>query len=371
MQAFRSRPLVASAILLACGAVVAQQDAATPAAGDPLALATEPMPLAERALVLDLARAGERVIAVGERGHVLVSSDGQAWAQSTGVPLRSTLTAISTIGDEAWAVGHDGVILHSADAGQTWQIQRRDPWKPAADGLEHDLRQGVPLLDVLFTDASNGIAIGAYSLLLQTNDGGRTWNGSRIAVSGEAATAPAAADDELEIEDSDDVTFSADELRIGQEEEPHLNAIARTGSGALVIVGERGAVFRSRDGGASWERSQLPYDGSMFGVIGYDGEHVLAFGLRGHVFESHDLGMTWTEVPTATELSLMGGSALADGGAVIVGANGTVLRRARSGDAFDRFTHTASGAIAGVLPVAADGELLVAGENGISRYQPK
>ncbi len=40
-----------------------------------------------------------------------------------------------------------------------------------------------------------------------------------------------------------------------------------TGDGALVIVGERGALLRSSDNGASWQRLRLPYEGSMFGVL--------------------------------------------------------------------------------------------------------
>jgi photosystem II stability/assembly factor-like uncharacterized protein len=352
------------------------QDSAAPAPlADPLDRPVEVMPLAQAALVLDIARAGDRYVAVGERGQILLSSNGSEWTQTANVPLRSTLTAITAIGNEVWAVGHDGVILHSADAGDNWQIQRRDPWTAAAEGAEHDLRQGVPLLDVLFTDASHGIAIGAYSLLLTTSDGGKSWNGSRIhtiddGAHADAAKAPAT-HDEIEVEGEESDTFSAAQLKIGEESDPHLNGIARTGSGALVIVGERGAVFLSRDGGASWKRSQLPYDGSMFGVIGGDNEHVLAFGLRGHVFESSDLGANWNEVQTGTELSLMAGTPLAGGGAVIVGANGIVLRRMRADEALATFTNTAAGVIAGVLPAGADGELLIAGENGISRYQPK
>ena len=253
MQAIRSRPrAIAMGVLLVAGAAWAEP---TPPAGgtDPMALPTEIMPLAEHALMLDLARVGEGMVAVGERGHILLSDDGETWKQSANVPLRSTLTAVSAIGNKVWAVGHDGVILHSADAGDSWQIQRRDPWQPADGNAEHELRQGVPLLDVLFSDADNGIAIGAYSLLLSTSDGGKTWNGSRIVVSGEAGTATIPNSDEIKIEGEDSDTFSADELKIGQESDPHLNAIARTGSGAFVIVGERGAVFRSRDGGATWE----------------------------------------------------------------------------------------------------------------------
>ena len=373
MQQIRLRVLAAVAASGVVAVVAIAADGSAPVVpADPMAIPSEIMPLASKSLVLDIARAGARAIAVGERGQILLSDDGNAWTQSVDVPLRSTLTAISTVGTHAWAVGHDGVILHSADAGDHWHIQRRDPWTRAVDGVEHDLRQGVPLLDVLFTDADNGIAIGAYSLLLTTRDGGKSWSGSRITVVGEAvASAAKAAAGDIEIEGEESDTFSAEELKIGQESDPHLNGIARTGSGGLIIVGERGAVFRSRDGGSNWERSQLPYDGSMFGVIGYDADHVIAFGLRGHVFESNDLGSSWREVATGTELSLMGGVALADGGVIIVGANGTVLRRIGQADALSKFTYNSAGVIAGVLPAAADGELLVAGENGISRYQPK
>jgi len=375
MQQLCPRSAAACVALAAVACIANAQETPVSSVADPLERPVEVMTMADRSLLLDIVRAGERYVAVGERGHVLVSADGAQWTQSANVPLRGTLTATTAVGTSVWAVGHDGVILHSADAGDTWSVQRRDPWRVTGDDEdEPDLRMGVPLLDVLFTDADNGIAIGAYSLYLTTADGGKTWTGSRIPVKGEDAASAASTaqgiEDDADLGNGSD-TFSAEELRIGQESDPHLNAIARTGSGALVIVGERGAVFHSRDGGASWERSQLPYDGSMFGVVGYEGEHVLAFGLRGNVYESTDLGTTWTEVATATELSLMGGVALADGGAVIVGANGTILHRARADAPLKRSTATEAGVLAGVLPIDADGLLLIAGENGITRYQPK
>ncbi|MFZ1724309.1 MAG: YCF48-related protein [Dokdonella sp.] len=379
----RPRPAVAVALLaiLLCPAVASAQDTEGASIGvladDPLDRPAEVMPLAKSSLLLDITQSGDRYIAVGESGHVLISTDGSEWRQSANVPLRSTLTAVTSIASHVWAVGHDGVILHSGDAGEHWEIQRRDPrGQPAAGVAADDIRQGAPLLDVLFTDANHGFAIGAYSLLLSTSDGGKTWNGSRINVSdnGKAAADAAKARSEQASHSENDLessVFSADELAIGMETDAHLNAIARTASGGFVIVGERGAIFRSRDGGQSWTRSQLPYDGSMFGIVGYEGEHVLAFGLRGHVFESTDLGENWTEIPTGSELSLMGGSALANGGVVIGGANGIVLHRARDSEPLVLSTQTAAGTIAKVLPAGADGELLIAGENGLSRFQPK
>ena len=159
-------------------------------------------------------------------------------------------------------------------------------------------------------------------------------------------------------------------MKLGQEATPHLNAIARTGSGALLIVGERGSAFRSRDDGATWQRLQLPYDGSMFGVIGYEADHVLAFGLRGHVYESTDLGAHWTQVETGTELSLMGGTALPDGGGAIVGANGIVLARLHAATSLTELRrHTGRNYRCGAA-VRRQRQLLIAGENGVSMFQP-
>ena len=87
--------------------------------------------------------------------------------------------------------------------------------------------------------------------------------------------------------DAESWNFDSDEdLDLDEETDPHLNAITRTGDGSLFIVAERGAAYRSLDRGATWERIQLPYEGSMFGVIGYEGQHVLAFGMRGNAFEA-------------------------------------------------------------------------------------
>ena len=281
----------------------------------------------------------------------------------------STLTAVAAVDAQVWAVGHEGVILHSADGGEHWQMQRKDPWKAGTDEAARDPRQGAPLLGVLFVTPKRGYAVGAYSLALRTEDGGESWQPMTVAAA--PAEKAAAADKGGDKNKDGNWTFSQSELKIGEEATPHLNAIARTGSGALLIVGERGSAFRSRDDGATWQRLQLPYDGSMFGVLGYEGDRVLAYGLRGHVYESNDLGGHWELRPTGTELSLMGGAALADGGAVIVGANGIVLVRHTAAEPFASFVDQPAGVIAAALPLADAGTLLLAGENGLRTFQPK
>jgi photosystem II stability/assembly factor-like uncharacterized protein len=378
-------PPTGAATALAClvvlGAAVVGNaaDDAPPgvAKDDPALLAAEKQPLATKSLLLDIADGASRAIAVGERGHVLVSESrgGSDWRQIEGVPTRATLTAVTAVGDDAWAVGHDGIILHSGDGGLTWTRQRMAIYDPQSD----DPHNGSPLLDVLFLDAKHGFAIGAYSLLLETTDGGATWNEKPL-------SAPAAADaaaDEVEVEaaeevavegedgvSDDDWTMSAEEIEIGEESDPHLNGIARTGDGSLFIVAERGSAFRSTDGGQSWQRIKLPYDGSMFGVLAYEDRHVLAFGLRGNVFESTDLGDNWTKIDTGVDLSLMGGAGWEGGGAALVGANGVVLTRSATSASMLKHRHPDNAVLSAAIAPVPGGQLVVAGETGIGTYSP-
>lgn len=393
------RPAALLALSLAFAPLQAQESTpeAAPAPADAAPAATQaPTPAstsarsesmrlaASHALILDFAEADSRAIAVGERGQVLLSESRSDWRQVRDVPTRANLNAVDAVGDKVWAVGHDGTILHSADGGQSWVVQRSDPWRPLGDEDMFDPRQGVPLLDVLMLDAQNGFAIGAYSLMLRTRDGGTTWEPVDVLASAGGAAAepedePAAAEVEAtdetapaEAAEGDDWNFDQSDLELEEETDPHLNAIARTGDGSLFIVAERGAAFRSRDGGESWERLQLPYEGSMFGVLGYEGARVLAFGMRGNALESPDLGASWTALETGTELSLMGGAALQSGGAVLVGANGVVLVRPTADAAFALHTYQTPAqetpVLSGVLAQSASA-LVVGGDKGVGQFQ--
>jgi len=175
-------------------------------------------------LLLDITQAGERLVAAGDRGHILYSDDGGAsWMQAK-VPTRQLLTAIDFVDDKhGWAVGHDALILATADGGESWTVQYEDREREA------------PLLDVWFEDTQHGIAVGAYGALLETIDGGQSW---------------------------EDISE-----RLDNEDGYHLNAIAHIQGSGLFVVGELGGMFRSADLGETWERVESPYQGSFFGVV--------------------------------------------------------------------------------------------------------
>lgn len=212
--------------------------------------AAEPAP---RMLLLDGVAVGKAVIVVGERGTILHStSDGARWS-TIASSTTATLTGVTFARDalHGWAVGHDALILATADAGLTWQKQ----WQ--GENLADSF------LDVIALDAQRAIAVGAYGMFLSTADGGRTWTKRKVL------------DDDY-----------------------HLNRISRGPTGTLYLAGEHGILLRSADDGATWTRIPTSYDGSFYGVLPLDRSTLLAYGLRGHIFRSTDDGATWTRTET-------------------------------------------------------------------------
>lgn len=268
---------------------------------DPLDLPVVKMEAAQNSLLLDLEYAGNRLVAIGERGHVLYSDDqGKNWRQAD-VDAMAHLTAVFFITDQlGWAVGEDQVIMHTKDGGSSWT--------KTYDNRTSDIV--APLLDVLFIDEQTGFAIGAYGTLLATTDGGQSW------------------------EDVGD--------RIDNIDEWHYNAITRTAGGSLYIAGEKGFVYRSDDDGQSWEVLRIPrvltpeeiedfvepfYEVSFLGVIPTKKEERLVFfGVGGRIFVTDDGGQDWRQVSVDTTAGLAGGCLLADDSILIVGSDGVVIK---------------------------------------------
>jgi len=318
-------------------------------AGDILDTPAIIAPLAIDSTILDIGSSNERAIAVGDRGHILVSESRNDWRQVE-VPTQVMLTAVAAVGNDAWVVGHDHMILHSADGGLTWEVQ--NSFK-GSDG---------PLLDVLFLDDQRGFAIGAYGSFLATEDGGASWSDEFIS-DRTVKAAPVASEDDPDLAEGLASTDLGDE-----EGDPHLNAIVRT-DGGLLILAEAGAAFSSTDDGASWIRLDLPYGGSMFGALALDNGEVIAFGLRGNVYRTADLGQTWIPMDSGTNASLFGGVALSGGRAVMVGAGGAVVFAPAGSNKLRLLNFQEGGGMSAVLAVS-DVQFVVGGDNGIDAYSP-
>lgn len=324
----------------------------------------EQVPLADESLILDVARAGGRYVAVGERGHVLLSRDGLEWEQAEEVPVRATLTRVEFSGGRLWAVGHDTTILFSSDMGRTWALQNFDPEAER------------PLLDLHFFNANEGIAVGAYGLIMKTSDAGSNWESIEMAdvTTSEAIDWGEAAEAARELGDTPgDEADGSDEFYDASEDfdrgcyeflECHLNAILALDEDRLMIAAERGYGFRSTDRGETWEAFRFPYPGSMFGLLSTS-NGVMAFGLRGHVQLSPDFGDSWDLLESGIQSTLMGAALDPDGNPVMVGAGAAILTyRLRTGD-FQISEDRLGSDYAAVL-FADDGTMILAGEDGLT-----
>jgi photosystem II stability/assembly factor-like uncharacterized protein len=292
--------------------------------------------LAPKALYNGIAMAGKRLISVGQRGYIVYSDDGgQNWVQAD-VPASSDLTAVSFPTPQmGWAVGHDGVVLHSVDCGATWikQFDGRaaaqvmtahhkslksckschndiEPPKVTKQGAEPVLMEDVksfiekgpdkPFLDVWFENDTTGFIVGAFNLIFRTVDGGKSW------------------------EPWFDRTENKKRL--------HLYAIRPVGVD-LFITGEQGLILKLDKKAGQFRALKLPYIGTIFGITGKPGA-VIAFGMRGNVFRSTDGGESWKKVETGMSLGVIGSTVTADGTIILVNQAGHLLVSKDDGASF-------------------------------------
>jgi photosystem II stability/assembly factor-like uncharacterized protein len=253
-------------------------------------LAARVRPLAAKSSCLDITLAGTRLVAVGERGHVLLSDDqGQQWRQAQVVPTRATLTALHAVDAKTlWAVGHGGVVLRSLDAGENWALVAG-----AADGKD-------VLLSIRVEADGRGLAVGGFGFALATRDGGANWKRK--------------------------------ELVAGEDGERHLNRIFTAGPAAStwLIAAEGGHLLRSEDRGEKWLAVKTPYAGSLWSGAAVPGG-LLACGMRGNIVRSRDDGRSWTHQAIAGAGSLTAMARRGDASLAMVGVDGTVVTSADGG----------------------------------------
>lgn len=273
----------------------------------------------ETTMIMSAAPAGDARVAVGERGRIFRQADSKSPWVAVKSPTESTLTRVHFLdAQNGLIVGHDQVILRTADAGKTWKQ------------VFSDAAAETPLFDVVQLDATRAFAIGAYGLFLETVDGGTTWSSRFILPEGE---------------------------------DRHLNAIAKLADGTLMIAGEAGTILRSTDAGATWQKVESPYAGSYFGVQPLGGTQVMMYGMRGKLLRSDDNGASFVEVTVPIATSLFGSAVAADGRVLVAGQNGELLISRDGAQTFANTKVEGRPMLSSVLPTAAGADVF--GEKGL------
>jgi photosystem II stability/assembly factor-like uncharacterized protein len=290
---------------------------------NPLDQAAMPSLLATRSIIHAVTTAGERIVAVGVRGHIVTSDDsGKTWKQSK-VPVSSDLLAVSfATSTKGWVVGHGGVVLHSDDGGLTWtkQFDGRQAGALSVKYFERLLIDGKPveqllqreknlivegetqaLLDVYFESETHGFAVGTFNRIYRTIDGGKNW-----------------------------IPWMD---RIENPKDLHFYAI-KGGRHGIYLAGEQGSVWRYDGMRERFLAIPTPYSGTLFGLVISGPRSVLVFGMRGSLFATSDAGATWAKIATNSPAGITSGAVLSDGSVVLVNQAGGINLSRDGGKSF-------------------------------------
>jgi photosystem II stability/assembly factor-like uncharacterized protein len=263
----------------------------------------------ERAMLMGVATAGTRLVAVGERGVVSLSDDGgRKWRQAS-VPVSVTLTAVRFANDRfGMATGHGGVVLATADRGESWKVVldgRRLAQvvldRARALGGEAGIKEAErlvadgpdkPLLDLVVLDERRAWVVGAYGLALTTEDGGATW--------------------------------SSWGDRLENPKAQHIYVVRKRGD-TVLLAGEQGLLLLSLDGGQRFKRIDSPYRGSWFTAELIDDRSMLVAGLRGNTWRSLDGGANWSALPVPPGASVTASTVTNEGRLLLSNQAGFVM----------------------------------------------
>lgn len=252
----------------------------------------------------------QRGWAVGGHGMIMRTDDGGRFWVEQESGTEAYLNAVSFINDrQGWAVGSSGTILHTGDGGKTWE--------PQGDS------DAYWLYDVLFIDNQTGWAVGTNSAyetgaeILHTQDGGTTWNHIDAGIPVDLGVpdsfltaslyAIAALDEETIVivgESNQWQTIGGIRLYTndgGENWNVELtNAthhdVEFLADGSAWIVGYAGTMYRSTDGGVSWNRIGQPGGWSLLAVTFSNAQYGCAVGSTGTIWITSNGGNNWTKV---------------------------------------------------------------------------
>ena len=216
--------------------------------------------------------------AVGVNGTILHTADaGKTWAaQDSGTT--NNIVAIDVVTEvKAWAVTDRAEILATADGGETWVDQTPWPW------FTQDLT------DIHFpVDDQVGYAVGRRGVFARTTDGGATWQPMVIRPNGSGGWETVSA-----------VPQPAPMGRwlLGVNFIDNLRGCA---------VGLNGTLIKTFDGGNTWSVPTMPAIGLTFltDVEFTAGNRGYAVGNSGMILQTINAGNTWTQQVSGTAAQL-------------------------------------------------------------------
>ena len=285
--------------------------------------------------------------AVGGNGLIVHTSDGGiSWTKQNS-QVKSRLNAVHFVNArEGWVVGEEpGVILHTSNGGENWEIEKN--WESSI------IDWGPPhLTDVFFIDEHRGWVTGwlgtsvpsRYSyptvpFIINTKDGGITWTpryierGGREFLNGVYFINPLegwamGSGFNLHTTDGGDTWM---ELKCMREELHDMYFVNESEGWA---VGSSGIILHTRDGGATWTRQESGTDYNLYSVHFINPKEGWIVG--GEILHTSNGGKTWTIRRNVVHRGIFGVHFFNPNDGVMVGSSGIILHTDDGGLTFKR-----------------------------------
>lgn len=280
--------------------------------------------------------------------------------------VHQALFAISMDGKTGYATGVAGEVLQTRDGGKSWQAMTPAPTPLTLLGVS--------------TRGGRTLAVGQQGLVLSLKDGKWTpvdsgsksrlfsvrldQKGDAVAV-GEFGTVLVSSDGGQSWHSAapDWKNFTTDGA------EPHLYDAVIADNGEMTIAGEFGLILRSDDGGASW-RALHHGDSSIFGLSLDAQGRGFAVGQVGTVLRTDDNGKSWTTLDSGSHANLLSVQAVSHDVVVISGIRGSLVTH-DGGQTWQSRTEGALGNLWFSEMAATNDGVLVVGQMGqMVRLQP-
>ena len=215
--------------------------------------------------LLGVSTNGDRTIAVGQLGTILVSGDGP-WKQVESSTNERLFSVSMNSRGEAVAVGAFGTVIKSLDGGNTWTRVKVE-WASVFSDPESRLGGLFEpnVYDAYVKEDGSFFIVGELSLILR----------------GEVAT--------------DEISVLMSGTNTDKKVSPTISSINFATDRLAYAVGQSGAVLRSMDGGNTWVFLDSNSNQNLLGVVA-DGEgRVVVPGMR-TILISDDSGNTWNAI---------------------------------------------------------------------------